>query len=85
MSTVKQREIAALDPDGGNLILGECKYWREPVGINVLRELEQKAREVGWRRGQRNIWYVLFGAGGFTSELKKLAAARQDLLLFDDR
>lgn len=77
-------DIAALDPDSGNLILGECKYWREPVGINVLRELEQKAREVDWRRGQRNIRYVLFGAGGFTSELKKLAAVRQDLLLFDD-
>ena len=29
-------DIAALDSDGDNLILGECKYWKEPVGINIL-------------------------------------------------
>ena len=32
-------DIAALDPDRKNLILGECKYWADPVGINVLSSL----------------------------------------------
>lgn len=35
--------IAALDPEGHDLILGECKYWQEPVGIHILRELKQLA------------------------------------------
>ena len=26
-----ESDIAALDPEGKNLILGECKYWQEPV------------------------------------------------------
>ena len=74
-------DIAALDPDGRNLILGECKYWQEPVGLNVLRDLEQKAERVSWERDRRHVWYVLFSAGGFTDELCALAEKRADLLL----
>ena len=77
-------DIAAIDPEGKNLILGECKYWQEPVGINVLRDLEKKAVEVEWNRDHRNTYYVLFGANGFTDELKELVASRNDLLLFDE-
>lgn len=77
-------DIAALDPDGKNLILGECKYWQKPVGMNILYELEQKSASVGWKRENRHIWYVLFGAAGFTEELKELAKIRDDLLLFDE-
>ena len=74
-------DIAALDPDGKNLVLGECKYWREEVGINVLTELEEKAKSVSWNRESRHTWFVLFSAGGFTDELKSLAANRKDLIL----
>lgn len=37
-------DIAAIDPEGKNLILGECKYWSEPVGINILTALEEKGK-----------------------------------------
>ena len=77
-------DIAALDPEGGNLILGECKYWQEPVGMNVLRDLEQKAERVAWNKDCRKTWFVLFSMGGFTDELRQLAEARSDLLLVDD-
>lgn len=78
-------DIAAIDPDGNNLILGECKFWREPVGINVLRSLEDKASRVEWKKQNRHVWYVLFSASGFTEELKQLAEMRSDLLLCDER
>lgn len=78
-------DIAAVDPEGKNLILGECKYWQEPMGANILRELEGKAGNVAWEQGKRRTWYVLFGAGGFTDELEALAAERDDVLLFHDR
>lgn len=74
-------DIAALDPDGKNLILGECKYWTEPVGISVLRDLEAKTDCVAWERKNRKVWYVLFSASGFTDELKAVAQSREDLLL----
>ena len=77
-------DIAALDPDGKNLILGECKYWVDPVGISVLRDLEAKTAAVSWERNNRKVWYILFSAAGFTDELKAMAQTREDLILCDD-
>ena len=78
-------DIVALDPEGKNLILGECKYWTEPVGVSVLRDLEAKTDSVAWERDNRKVWYVLFSASGFTDELKALNENREDLLLCDDQ
>jgi len=77
-------DVAAVDPDGKNLVLGECKYWNRPVGVKVLHDLEVKAETVPWEKVQRRVWYVLFSAGGFTDELKELAAEREDVLLVDE-
>ena len=75
-------DIAAVDPDGKNLILGECKYWQEPVGVSVLRELEAKAKTVSWEKEKRKTWFVLFSVNGFTEDLRAEAAARTDLRLY---
>ena len=75
-------DIAAIDPDGKNLILGECKYWQEPVGVSVLRELEAKAITVSWEKEKRKTWFVLFSVNGFTEELRAEAAVRTDLRLY---
>ena len=77
-------DIAAIDPEGKNLILGECKYWVDPVGISVLRDLEAKTAAVSWERNNRKVWYILFSAAGFTDELKAMAQTREDLILCDD-
>ena len=77
-------DIAALDPAGRNLILGECKYRQGPVGIDVLCALEEKAARVPWEAQRRRTWYVLFSTGGFTDELKRIADLRYDVLLADD-
>lgn len=75
-------DIAAIDPNGKNLILGECKYWQEPVGVSVLRELEAKAKTVSWEKEKRKTWFVLFSVNGFTEDLRAEAAARTDLRLY---
>jgi len=77
-------DVTAIDPEGRNLVLGECKYWHEPVGANVLRELEKKADAVEWNRSNRHLWYVLFSISGFTDDLLQLSAQRNDVLLVDD-
>ena len=74
-------DIAAIDPDGNNLILGECKFWQEPVGVSVLRSLEEKAYSVEWRRPMRKVWFILFSISGYTDELQQIAATRNDLIL----
>ena len=78
-------DIVALDPEGKNLILGECKFWTEPVDVSVLRDLEAKTASVAWERDNRKVWYVLFSASGFTDELKAFAESREDLLLCDEQ
>ena len=77
-------DIVAIDPDGKNLILGECKYWQEPVGVSVLRSLEAKAEMVAWEKGKRKTWLVLFSVNGFTEELRAVAATRTDLQLCEE-
>lgn len=77
-------DIVALDPIDRNMIVGECKYWQEKVGMNVLRSLEEKALGISWEKGRRKIWYVLFSVSGFSEELQDAAKERQDILLVSD-
>ncbi|MCD8096478.1 MAG: ATP-binding protein [Lachnospiraceae bacterium] len=77
-------DIVALDPEGHNIIFGECKYWQEPVSVSVLHNLEEKAKTVSWQQNGRKDWYVLFGAAGFTDDLTELARSRDDVLLFSE-
>lgn len=69
-------DIAAIDQEEHNLVQGECKFWQEPVGVNILRRLEQKLGQVSWHKQNRCVWYVLFDAAGFTEELKTRADGR---------
>lgn len=74
-------DLVATDSDGGNLLLGECKFWTGPVGVNVLTSLIEKTKLVGWETKNRKVWYVLFSISGFTPELQKLESERDDLRL----
>ena len=74
-------DIVALESSGNNIIFGECKYWKNKVGIDVLTSLEEKAGFVEWKKGNRKCHYILFSINGFTDELIQLSATREDLLL----
>lgn len=77
-------DVVGIDSEGKNLILGECKYWSESVGVNILSDLEKKAESVSWEKSCRKVWYVLFSACGFTEELRALAQIRPDIMLISD-
>ena len=79
----KKINVVATDDDGKNIIFGECKFWKNPVGINILNALEKKAALVDWNRTGRKEWYVLFSISGFTDELKQLVDKRKNLLLIE--
>ena len=50
-------DVVALDEDYRNIVFGECKYWKNPVGLNVLQDLQRKSSCVDWNRGQRKEWF----------------------------
>lgn len=74
-------DIVAYDSKGKDIIFGECKYTTGPKDIDVLWDLEAKAREVKWNNNNRNQYFILFSINGFTAKLEELAAKRSDILL----
>lgn len=74
-------DVVGLSESDRLLVLGECKYWTGPIGLNILAQLEHKAAFVDWHKEKRNTIYILFSINGFSDELKSVAAAREDVIL----
>ena len=74
-------DLAALDDRNKELLVGECKWTKRPVGINVLEELRGKAALLPGGPWER-IVYALFAKQGFTAALQTLAADEGNILLF---
>lgn len=57
----KEIDIVAFDNTENNIIFGECKFWRNKVGVNVLSALEEKSKYVEWNKNNRknNLFYFL--------------------------
>ena len=64
-------------------ILVECKWSSQPVGTNILAELEQKALSAGQELGGREISFALCSRSGFTTQLLEISKERGDTLLLD--
>ena len=75
-------DILAIDDKDQNIILGECKYWKKPVGIHVLDSLKQKSNLLDLPNPRCIKHFVLFSISGFTPELEALAKADSSLSLF---
>ena len=56
-------DVVATDEEGGNIIFGECKYWKGPVGVNVLEMLMQKAKMVEWKGPELSLIHISAGPG----------------------
>jgi AAA+ ATPase superfamily predicted ATPase len=74
-------DIVAYDSSGSGIIFGECKFSSRKTGAAVLRDLEQKADAVPWKKETRRNHFVIFSIGGFSNELRAIATSRKDLLL----
>lgn len=74
-------DVVGLSETDKLLVLGECKFWKGPVGLNVLENLEKKAAYVDWHKQQRKIIYVLFSIHGFSQDLQSLAKICKDIYL----
>ncbi len=66
----KHEEIDAVGIGEDFLIVAECKYSNKKVGIDILQELQKKAKKIDSNLPVK--YYILFSKSGFTQELKKL-------------
>lgn len=81
-SNDKEIDIVAFDNTQNNIIFGECKFWENKVGINILSALEEKSKCVEWNKNNRKEQFILFSVNGFTNDLIKLANERKNVILF---
>lgn len=73
-------EIDIMAIAGSSLMLGECKFWRKPIGPAVLAELSEKGTRL-FPTAER--WSVLFAKEGFEEALARRAEPDGRLLLVD--
>ena len=66
--------VAVSDADGA-LLLGECKWSVNPVGTDILDDLQRKAALVDPEGRWPKVSYVLYAKAGFTPALKARAEA----------
>jgi len=66
----KNEEIDAVGIGEDFLIVAECKYSNKKVGIDILKDLQDKAKKIDNNLPIKH--YILFSKSGFTDELKKL-------------
>lgn len=68
-------DIIALDEEGGNILIGECKLNGNRFSVAEAKRLKIKAESVPWRSGNRTENYALFCLGDISvSATKSLAA-----------
>jgi AAA+ ATPase superfamily predicted ATPase len=82
-------DIVALDQESTDVLFGECKWARQPIGIDVLKGLYHKASQVKWRQENRREWFILFSRAGFQPALIDRAShpnteGRHDVILVQD-
>ncbi|MDY6765204.1 MAG: ATP-binding protein [Halobacteria archaeon] len=75
-------DVVAINEETNEILLGECKWTTDPVGINVLENLRTTSESVRWKNGSRREKYVLFSRSGFTENVKKVRRGSDDVLLY---
>lgn len=77
----REVDILAFSQDRHRVLLGECKWSKKAVGMNVLEELETAFPATGLSVEDQKPVFALFSRSGFTPKLLSAAKGRQDLVL----
>jgi AAA+ ATPase superfamily predicted ATPase len=57
----------------GSMLYGECKWWGDLVGENVLDQLIERSSHATYGQGNERRHYVLYARKGFTAGLRRRA------------
>lgn len=69
----------------GNALFGECKWWKDPVGGNVLDGLVGRAARTSYGRDAPDRFHLLYSRAGFTDGLLRRADQDPSVRLLDPR
>lgn len=69
----------------GSMLYGECKWWKDQAGENVLNVLIERSSRAIYGQGNDRRQFVLYSKKGFTSALRKRAAVSPDVILHTPR
>lgn len=78
-------DLVALNEERREILFGEVKWSRRPVGTDIYRDLRRKARLVDWNAEGRRERFCLFSKSGFTKSMLALARAEGVALFHKDR
>lgn len=76
-------DIVALDTnDRSKILFGECKFHQNTrMQLSELHRLMEKTSAVPWGSADREEYFILFCAGGYSDELHRLAETDNHILL----
>jgi len=69
-----EMDVLAISEASRALLVGECKWSVNPVGVNVLEELKRKVGVLCQGEDWSQIHYYLFARSGFTPDLQNQAS-----------
>lgn len=75
-------DIVGLNEREEKILLSECKWTKNKVGLTLLNDLKNKSKKVRWKDEKREGKYILFSKSGFTDDLKEHAEDTTDLKLY---
>lgn len=73
-------DIAALNESTKEILFCECKWQKQPVRMEMLEELAEKAKLVDWYGEKRKEYFVVMAREGFTKEAREFARVKGFLL-----
>ena len=65
----------------GSMLYGECKWWEDPVGEDVLEALMERAGRTDYGRGIERRYFIIYAKNGFTPDLRRRATAHSGVVL----
>lgn len=68
-------DVVAISEAEGAMLVGECKWSVNPVGLNVWVDLKGKTRALAALGQWPNVSYALFSKAGFTANMQSVAAS----------
>lgn len=77
----REVDILAFSEDRHRVLLGECKWSKKRVGVDVLQELEEALPATGLSVNDQHPVFVLFSRVGFTPQLLSAVQSRRDVIL----
>ena len=80
----KNQEIDIIALGENDILFGECKWWKNKVGVNILDNLKEKSKYVKWKNTKNTIrkeYFAIYSKSDFTIELKEIASKNENIFL----